>query len=159
MSTGPDNRVIDRPGEARRFAIVVVAALIFLLVGQQVPATVSQDFSQNAPMPNIRGLGLPERGEHGLFRWSADRVTAWLQPLGYPLYVRLAVQGVRPTDQPQARLEISSTDRDLGIYILPREPTTIEVRLPVSSLFTINPRLDITSTTFQVAGDRRQLGT
>src|SRR5436190_9013659 len=159
MTQEPDNRRTTRSGDVRGLVIVAVAALAFLLISQQAPVTTRQDFGQKGPLSNISGLGLPEQGEHGLFRWSSDRATMLLQPLGYPSYVDLPVQGVRPADQPQARLGLSSMDKVLGTYDLPREATTIEVRLPATTMFSVNPRLDITSTTFQVPGDRRQLGT
>jgi hypothetical protein len=81
-----------------------------------------------------------------------------LQPLGYPTYVRLFVQGVRPPGEPDAQMSISAGGRDLGLFDVPRTPGEIEVRLPLSEIAAINPRLHITTTLFHPPGDRRTLG-
>ena len=56
---------IQNPIEARPFAVVLGVVLALLLVGQQVPASLDQDFGSSAPLLNVSGLGSPERGEHG----------------------------------------------------------------------------------------------
>lgn len=111
-----------------------------------------------AALPNITGLGQPEQGEAGSFRWSGGPVEIALQPLGYPSYVKLSVQGVRPQGEPQAQMAIRSGGKSLGLFTLPRSPSTVEVRLPASEIVAVNPRLSITSTLFQPKGDRRTLG-
>src|SRR5437762_264925 len=42
--------------------------------------------------------------------------------------------------------------------VLIGQQTPVTVQLPAAALFSINPRLDVTSTFFQPTGDRRQLG-
>ncbi|MDQ3928518.1 MAG: hypothetical protein M3328_05150 [Chloroflexota bacterium] len=137
------------------FAAVAVA--VPLLLSQQLPSTLTQDLG-SAPVPNIDGLGQPEQGEHGTFRWSTGPVLMRLQPLGYPTYVRLYVQGVRPLGEPDAQMSLSSGGKDLGLFTVPRAASELEVRLPLSELAAINPQLDITTTLFQPPGDRRTLG-
>lgn len=137
--------------------LVVFATALALVLSQQAPATYRQDMSQ-AALPNITGLGQPEQGEGGSFRWSGGTVELALQPLGYPSYVKLSVQGVRPQEEPQAQMAISSGGKSLGLFTLPRSPSTIEVRLPASEIIAVNPSLSITSTLFQPKGDRRTLG-
>ncbi|HEY0069365.1 MAG TPA: hypothetical protein VGE04_05295, partial [Chloroflexia bacterium] len=137
------------------FAMLAVAAP--LLLAQQLPSTAGHDLG-SAAIPNIEGLGQPEQGEHGAFRWSTGPVEMRLQPLGYPTYVRLFVQGVRPPGEPDARMSISAGGRDLGTFTVPRTPHEVEVRLPLSALADINPSLQISTTVFQPPGDRRTLG-
>ncbi len=129
-----------------------------LLLSQQAPVTLTQGTGR-AALPNIVGLGQAEQGEGGPFRWSTGPVAIGLQPLGYPLFVKLHVQGVRPEGEPQARMWVSSGGKNLGLFDLPRSPTEVEVKLPATELFSINPRLDITTTLFQPPGDNRTLGT
>lgn len=147
------------PGLSYRLGLLLAALAVALplLLAQQVPSTLSQDLG-SAPVPNIEGLGQPEQGEHGPFRWSTGPVDMRLQPLGYPTYVRLFVQGVRPPGEPDARMSLSSGGRDLGTFTVPRAPGEIEVRLPLSAIAGINPHLEITTTLFQPPGDRRTLG-
>ncbi|HEX8220577.1 MAG TPA: hypothetical protein VF914_15400 [Chloroflexia bacterium] len=147
------------PGISYRLGLLLAALAVALplLVAQQLPSTLSQDLG-SAPVPNIEGLGQPEQGEHGPFRWSTGPLDLRLQPLGYPTYVRLFVQGVRPPGEPDAQMSLRSGDRDLGAFTVPRSPGEIEVRLPLSALADINPRLQITTTLFQPPGDRRTLG-
>jgi hypothetical protein len=137
--------------------VAALAVAVPLLLSQQLPASMTQDLG-SAPVPNIEGLGQPEQGEHGAFRWSNGPVEMRLQPLGYPTYVRLSVQGVRPPDEPDAQMSLRSGGKDLGIFTVPRAPGEIEVRLPLSELTAVNPQLGITTTLFQPPGDRRTLG-
>jgi hypothetical protein len=135
----------------------LLAVAISLLLSQQLPTSLTQDLG-SAPVPNIDGLGQPEQGEHGTFRWSTSPVAMRLQPLGYPTYARLFVQGVRPEGEPDAVMSLSAGGKDLGTFTLPRTPGNIEVRLPLSEIASVNPQLDITTTLFQPLGDRRTLG-
>lgn len=137
--------------------LAVLAVAVPLLLTQQLPSTLAQDLG-SPPVSNVDGLGQPEQGEHGAFRWSTGPVEMRLQPLGYPSYVRLYVQGVRPPGEPEAQISASSGGRDLGLFTVPRSPGELEVRLPASELANINPRLSITTTLFQPPGDRRTLG-
>jgi hypothetical protein len=148
-----------RRAEALRWLLALLAVGLPLVLGQQTPASVTQDFGRSRELPNVTGLQAPEQGEDGPFRWGGDRVTIDLQPLGYPLITRLHVQGVRPADQPAAQLGASAGGQDLGVRELPRSPSDVEIRLPAAALFRINPRLELTSTVFQPSGDRRLLGT
>lgn len=137
--------------------LAALAVTLPLLLTQQLPATLSQDLG-SAPVPNIDGLGQPEQGEHGAFRWSTEPVEVRLQPLGYPTYLRLFVQGVRPPGEPEALMSVSSVGRDLGRFAVPRTPSEIEVRLPLAEIAAINPSVEISTTFFQPPGDRRTLG-
>jgi hypothetical protein len=148
-----------RRAEALRWLLALLAVGLPLVLGQQTPASVTQDFGRSRELPNVTGLQAPEQGEDGPFRWGGDRVTIDLQPLGYPLITRLHVQGVRPEDQPPAQLGARADGKDLGVRELPRSPSDVEIRLPWAALFRINPRLELTSTVFQPSGDRRLLGT
>ncbi|MDQ2807369.1 MAG: hypothetical protein M3Z04_10735 [Chloroflexota bacterium] len=140
-------------------ALALVA--IPLLLGQQWPVTVTQALGAG-DFPPANTSGLYERGETspaGPFRWSADRVTLGLEPLGYPLDVRLRVQGERPADTPPALLGASAGGRSLGAQPLARAPTDVTYRLPAPAMLAINPTLLLTSTVFQPPGDPRRLGT
>ncbi|MDQ3706078.1 MAG: hypothetical protein M3437_12780 [Chloroflexota bacterium] len=137
--------------------LAALAVAVPLLLSQQLPATLAQDLG-SAPVPNVEGLGQPEQGEHGAFRWSSGPVELRLQPLGYPTYVRLHVQGVRSPGEPDAQISLRSGGKDLGLFTLPRAPDEVEVRLPLSEFAAINPQLGITTTLFQPPGDRRTLG-
>jgi hypothetical protein len=148
-----------RRAEALRWLLALLAVGLPLVLGQQTPARVTQDFGRSRELPNVTGLQAPEQGEDGPFRWGGEQVTIDLQPLGYPLITRLHVQGVRPADQPPAQLGASAGGKDLGVRELPRSPSDVEIRLPAAALFRINPRLELTSTVFQPSGDRRLLGT
>src|SRR4051812_47671912 len=138
------------------FAILLVAAP--LLLGQQTTASVTQDLGSTPELFNVIGLEAPERGENGLFRWGDDNVSMQLQPLGYPLYAVLAIQGVRPDGEPEAQIGAISADKNLGTQIVPRSPITVEYKLPAAAILSINPQITVTSTTFQPPGDRRHLG-
>lgn len=148
---------LDRltPRQGALIALIVTAATLFL--SQQAPATLTQEMGQ-ASLPNISGLGAPEHGEQGTFRWSGGPVEVALQPLGYPSSVELFVQGVRPAGEPEASMGLNSGEQNLGVSSLPRSPSSVEVKLPASEWAAINPRLLVTSTLFQPKGDRRLLG-
>ncbi len=151
-----------RRGTAIQGWLVALAAVVIpLLLGQQWPAAVTQALgSGDYPPPTTSGL--QERAEtspNGPFRWSGDHVTLGLEPLGYPLEVRLRVQGVRPPDAPAAVLGATAGGRSLGVQPLARSPGAVTYRLPPASMAAINPTLVLTSTIFQPAGDSRRLGT
>lgn len=150
---GLRERLSPRLGALLALPVVAVP----LVLSQQIPATLVQDLG-SASVPNITGLGQPEQGEHGTFRWSTGPVTMRLQPLGYPLYATLRVQGVRPEGEPEARMSLNSGGRDLGTFTLSRAPAGVSVRLPLAEVAAINPALEITTTLFQPPGDRRTLG-
>ncbi|MDQ5826309.1 MAG: hypothetical protein M3441_19115 [Chloroflexota bacterium] len=137
--------------------LAALAVAVSLLLSQQLPATLKQDLG-SAPVPNVDGLGEPEQGEHGAFRWSGGPVEMRLQPLGYPTYVRLHVQGVRPPGEPDPQMSLRSGGKDLGLFTVPRAPGEIEVRLPLSEFAAVKPQLGITTTLFQPPDDRRTLG-
>ena len=137
---------------------VLAAAVLPLLLGQQVASTTGQDLGAKGDLFNVTGLRESELGESGPFRWSDEKVTIDLQPLGWPLYTTLYVQGVRPEGEPLARVGAEAYGKALGVREIPRSPTTLEYRLPVASLLSINPRIELTSTLFQPPGDSRTLG-
>ncbi|MEO8288807.1 MAG: hypothetical protein ABI670_20505 [Chloroflexota bacterium] len=147
-----------RRGELLRSLLALLLVAVPLLLGQQTTASVVQDLGATRELPNITGLELPENGENGAFRWGDEIVTMQLQPLGYPLYAVLAVQGVRAPDLPEAQVDATSAGKDLGTQIIARSPVTLEYRLPAAATFQINPQITLTSTLFQPPGDRRQLG-
>jgi hypothetical protein len=138
------------------FALLLVA--IPLVLGQQVTASIVQDVGTATDVSNLTGLEAPETGQSGPFRWGDPTVGIRLQPLGYPLYAIMTVQGVRTAGLPEAQVGATSMDEALRGYVAPRYPITIEYRLPAATLLAINPELIVTSTTFQPPGDRRQLG-
>jgi hypothetical protein len=147
-----------RRAEAVRWLLALAAVGLPLLLGQQPEASIVQPLGAPGDLFNITGLLAPEQGEEGAFRWGGETVTFRLQPLGYPLYTTLRVQGVRPEGETLTRVTAGSSGRDLGTQEVARAPSTLEYRLPVSELLAVNPSLTITSTTFQPPGDRRQLG-
>jgi hypothetical protein len=144
--------------ETVRWLLALLAVGVPLLLGQQTTALIVQPLGVRGDLPNTTGLLSPEQGEEGAFRWGGERVTFHLQPIGYPLYAELRVQGVRTGGEPLARVSAESGGRDLGTQEVPRSPSTLEYRLPVPELLAANPTLTLTSTTFQPPGDRRQLG-
>lgn len=148
---------LDRltPRQGALIALIATAATLFL--SQQVPVTVTQEMGQ-ASLPNVSGLGAPEQGEQGKFRWSGGPVDIALQPLGYPSRVELFVQGVRGESEPEAQMGLNSGGRNLGVSSLPRSPGSAQAKLPASEWAVINPRLLVTSTLFQPKGDHRLLG-
>lgn len=141
-----------------RWLVVLAASIVPLLVGQQLIATTSQDLGAKGDLFNVTGLRDSEVGESGPFRWGDEQVSFLLQPLGWPHYTSLFVQGVRPEGVPQAQVGAEAYGKNLGVQEIPRGPTTLEYRLPVASLLSINPSLNLTSTLFQPPGDARTLG-
>jgi hypothetical protein len=141
---------------AALFALLLVAAP--LLLGQQATASIVQDVGTDTGVHNLKGLEDPETGQSGPFRWGDPTVGIQLQPLGYPLYTLLTVQGVRTAGLPEARIGATSAGDALGEHVMPRYPVTVEYKLPAATLLDINPEVTITSTSFQPPGDRRQLG-
>ncbi len=138
--------------------IVLLAAIVPLLASQQVAATSTQDLGAPGDLNNVTGLKASEIGEDGTFRWGGDQVGIDLQPMGWPLYTTLYVQGVRPEGFPLAQVGAGANGKGLGVQEIPRNPSTLEYRLPVASLLNINPRIELTSTLFQPPGDARILG-
>ena len=154
---------IDRParrGAGAAWLLVLAAVAIPLLLGQQWPATITQALGEgDFPPPTTSGLyERSETSPAGPFRWSGDRVTLGLEPLGYPLEVRLRVQGERPTAAPPALLGAAAGGRNLGVQPLARAAADVTYRLPAPALLAINPTLLLTSTVFQPPGDPRRLG-
>jgi hypothetical protein len=138
--------------------LVLVAAVLPLLLGQQTQASTTQNLGSAGELYNVSGLRAPEVGENGAFRWGGERVEMQLQPLGWPLYVEVHVQGVRPEGEQQARVGAKAYGKGLGVQEVPRSPSTLEYRLPAASVFSVNPNIVLTSTTFQAPGDQRELG-
>lgn len=141
-----------------RWLIVLLAAVLPLLLGQQVEAIATQELGAKGDLLNVTGLRESETGQDGLFRWSDERVAISMQPLGWPLYTSLYVQGVRPADQPLAQVGAEANGKSLGVQEIPRSPSTLEYRMPIASMLDINPRIELTSTLFQPPGDARILG-
>ena len=135
-----------------------MAAVVPLLVSQQALQETTQKLGEPGELYNVTGLQAPEVGENGAFRWGGARVAIQLQPLGWPLYTTLHVQGVRPDGEPPAQVGADSYGKSLGVQEVPRSPTSLEYRLPVASIFSVNPEITLTSTIFQAAGDQRELG-
>jgi hypothetical protein len=131
---------------------------ISLILGQQTAAVTTQNLGAPGDMFNVTGLREAEQGENGMFRWGDERVTLRLQPLGFPHYAVLKVQGVRPEGEPLAVVGAEAAGKSLGVRDIPRSPSVLEYRLPAASLLEINPQLTLTSTLFQPPGDRRVLG-
>src|SRR6478672_4347429 len=134
----------DRASLGTGLLKVLIALLLVavpLLLGQQTTASVTQDLGATPELFNITGLEAPERGESGLFRWGDESVTMQLQPLGYPLYAVLAMQGVRPEGEPEAQIGAISADKNLGAQIVPRSPVTVEYKLPAAAIISINPQI------------------
>jgi hypothetical protein len=138
--------------------LVLAAAVLPLILGQQATVSTTQDFASPGDLYNVTGLRAIETGENGQFRWGGSLVTMQMQPLGWPLYSTLHVQGVRPDGEPLAQVGAEAYGKSLGVQEIPRTPSTLEYRLPVASLFSINPQLTLTSTVFQAPGDNRELG-
>ncbi len=136
-----------------------IAALLLiaipLIAGQQVTTSIVQDLGTTPDVSSFAGLEATESGQNGPFRWGDPAVGIEFQPLGYPLYAVITVQGVRTAGLPEAQIGATSDDKELGGYIVPRYPITIEYKLPATTLFSINPQITITSTTFQPPGDRQ----
>src|SRR5438477_12922835 len=66
----PPSSVVRRPSSATglgRLLLALAAVLVPLLIGQQTPATVTQDLGV-ADLPNVTGLAAPEQGQNGPFR-------------------------------------------------------------------------------------------
>lgn len=141
-----------------QWLIVLLAAVLPLLVGQQVEQITTQELGAKGDLLNVTGLRESESGEDGLFRWSDERVSILLQPLGWPLYTTLYVQGVRPESEPQAQVGAEANGKSLGVQVIPRSPASLEYRMPIASLLDVNPRIELTSTLFQPPGDARTLG-
>src|SRR5215203_3328248 len=141
-----------------RWLVVLLVAVLPLLAAQQLAATATQDLGAKGDLLNVTGLRESETGEDGPFRWSNERVNIVLQPLGWPLYTTLYVQGVRPEDEPLAQVGAVANGKSLGVQEIPRSPSTLEYRMPVASLLDINPSIQLTSTLFQPPGDARTLG-
>lgn len=141
-----------------KWLIVLAAATIPLLLGQQVEATATQALGAKGDQFNVTGLRESEIGEAGPFRWGNEQVSIALQPLGWPLYTTFSVQGARPEGERLALVGAVSEGKGLGVQEIPRSPTTLEYRLPFATIFDINPRIELTSTTFQPPGDARTLG-
>lgn len=138
--------------------LVFTAAIVPLLVGQQTPFVITQNLGDPGELYNVTGLRAPELGENGAFRWGGANVAIQLQPLGWPLYTTLHVQGVRPDGEPLAHVGAESYGKSLGVQEIPRSPTSLVYRLPVASIFSVNPQITLTSTVFQAPGDQRELG-
>lgn len=141
-----------------RWLLVLIAGALPLLLGQQAQVSTTQDFAAPGDLYNVTGLRAVETGENGAFRWGGAHVEMQLQPLGWPLYATLHVQGVRPDSEPLAQVGAEAYGRSLGVQEISRSPSTLDYRLPAASLFSINPQLTLTSTVFQAPGDRRELG-
>ncbi len=137
---------------------MTVAAVLPLLVGQQAQFAITQNLGDPGELYNVTGLQAPEVGESGAFRWGGASVAIQLQPLGWPLFVTLHVQGVRPGSAPLAQAGAEAYGKSLGAQEIPRTPSTLEFRLPVASIFSVNPEVTLTSTVFQAPGDQRELG-
>ena len=155
--TPPNAERVARRTELGRLVLALLITAVPLLLSQQVPAALTQPLGE-PDLHNVTGLASPEQGEGGLFRWSLGPVSMRLQPLGWPLTVETAVQGVRPEDQPLAHLTVRAADATLADEDVPRSPATVTVQLPPAALLSVNPQVDFDSTMFQPAGDRRQLG-
>ncbi len=155
-----DGAVRGGPADwARGLLLALALVAIPLLLGQQAPATLTQDLGSAADVPNATGLNLSaEQSPQGPFRWGGSRVTLDLQALGAPLDVTLHVSGARPAPAAPALLGSAAGGHSLGVQALPDRATDVTYRLPVAALLAINPRLTLTSTTFQPPGDRRKLG-
>ncbi|MEO5953488.1 MAG: hypothetical protein ABIQ44_13565, partial [Chloroflexia bacterium] len=117
-----------------RWLVVLLAAVVPLLLGQQVAATATQELGAKGDLLNVTGLRESETGQDRLFRWSDERVSILLQPLGWPLYTSLYVQGVRPEDQPLAQVGAEANGKSLGVQEIPRSPSMLEYRMPIASL-------------------------
>ena len=148
------------PGDWARGALVAVALVaIPVLLGQQAPVTVTQDLGSAADVINASGLNAgAEQSPEGPFRWGGSRVTLDLQALGAPLDATLHVSGARPGAAPAALLGAAAGGQSLGVQALPDHSTDVTYHLPLAALAAINPRLTLTATLFQPAGDRRKLG-
>ena len=64
-----------RRAEALRWLGALLAVGLPLVLGQQTPARVTQDFGRSRELPNVTGLQAPEQGEDGPFRWGGEQVT------------------------------------------------------------------------------------
>ncbi|MGI8587139.1 MAG: hypothetical protein ACR2M0_05555 [Chloroflexia bacterium] len=131
-----------------------------LLIGQQTPASITKNIGEGEFLYNATGF-FPhgEQSPEGPFRWSGPSANLDLPPLGYPLRVRLRVQGARPEDQPPAQFGASAGGQSFGVRELPRAPTEVNYNLPFAAMLSVNPRLELTSTVFQPPTDPRELGT
>ena len=92
------------PGDwARGLLLALALVAIPLLLGQQVPAGLTQDLGSAGEPANATGLNAgAEQSPEGVFRWGGSRVTLDLQALGAPLDVTLHVSGRAPRHCPAA---------------------------------------------------------
>ncbi|MGI8587925.1 MAG: hypothetical protein ACR2M0_09610 [Chloroflexia bacterium] len=152
-------RAAARGAEGLRLLVALLFTAVALVISQQTPASVTQDLGSADEAVGVTGLNtLPEVSPEGGFRWGGSRVTFDLQPLGYPLDTRLHVSGARPADVPAVSGGAQAGGQSLGVKELPRTSTDIGYSLPAAAMFSINPRLTLTATTFEPPNDRRNLG-